>query len=212
MANYCSNSVTYYGDNQGQLLNLYLKIREGITLMGKDEESDYIDGKELIAALGADAETIEKVDGRTSINYLGLLVEDGKPVGVQFDAESAWSPCDDFAEMLLRQVYPGGGDLEMVYIAEEPGMEIYINSDVDHRFYKTVLNMDIRAGKIEDVYYYDEDELEEAFDMIEELTGCRPSKLSDLDDSKFMERLNAGFQEKYPDEDEYLSIHTYTNC
>ena len=210
MANYCSNSVTYYSDNQGQILNLYLRIRGAVEALG-DMEREYVNAKPLLAELGVAPETIERLDGRTSINYLGLLVEDGKPVGVQFDAESAWSPCEDFAETLLRAIYPGGGDIEMVYIAEEPGCEVYINTDVDHRFYKTVLVMDIRAGKIEDRYYYDVDELDEAFDMIEELTGCRPHGLSDLDDSKFMKRLDACFREKYPDEDEYLSIYTYTN-
>lgn len=210
MANYCSNSFTYYSDNQGQILNLYLRIRGAVDALG-DMEREYTDAKPLLAELGVEPETIEKLDGRTSINYLGLIVEDGKPVGVQFDAESAWSPCDDFAEVLLRAIYPGGGDIEMVYIAEESGCEIYVNTDVDHRFYKTVLVMDINAGKLEDRYYYDVDELDEAFDMVEELTGYKIGELSDLDDPKIMEEIEAGFRKKYPDEDEYLSIHTYTN-
>lgn len=209
MANYCSNSFTYYSDNQGQILNLYLRIQGAVEALG--DMGGNTDAKPLLAELGVEPETIERLDGRTSINYLGLLVEDGKPVGVQFDAESAWSPCDDFAEILLRAIYPGGGDIEMVYIAEEPGCEIYVNTDVDHRFYKTVLVMDVKAGKLEDRYYYDVDELDEAFDMVEKLTGCKLGELSDLDDSKIMEKVNAGFRKKYPDEDEYLSIYTYTN-
>ena len=210
MANYCSNSVTYYSDNQGQILNLYLRLRGATEALG-DMEMGSIKAKPLLAELGVDPETIEKLDGRTSINYLGLLVEDEKPVGVQFDAESAWSPCDDFADILLRAIYPDRGDIEMVYTAEEPGCEVYVNTDVDHRFYKTVLVMNVIAGEINDSYYYNMDELDGAFDMIKKLTGYRPSKLADLDDAKFMEKLEAGFRKKYPDEDDYLGIYTYEN-
>ena len=210
MANYCSNSVTYYSDNQGQILNLYLRLRGATEALG-DMEMGSIKAKPLLAELGVDPETIEKLDGRTSINYLGLLVEDEKPVGVQFDAESAWSPCDDFADILLRAIYPDRGDIEMVYTAEEPGCEVYVNTDVDHRFYKTVLVMNVIAGEINDSYYYNMDELDGAFDMIKKLTGYRPSKLADLDDPKFMEKLEAGFRKKYPDEDDYLGIYTYEN-
>lgn len=210
MANYCSNSVTYYSDNQGQILNLYLRLRSAAEALG-DMEMGSIRAKPLLAELGVDPETIEKLDGRTSINYLGLLVEDEKPVGVQFDAESAWSPCDDFADILLRAIYPDRGDIEMVYTAEEPGCEVYVNTDVDHRFYKTVLVMNVIAGEINDSYYYNMDELNDAFDMIKKLTGYRPSKLADLDDAKFMEKLEAGFRKKYPDEDDYLGIYTYEN-
>lgn len=210
MANYCSNSVTYYSDNQGQILNLYLRLRSAAEALG-DMEMGSIRAKPLLAELGVDPETIEKLDGRTSINYLGLLVEDEKPVGVQFDAESAWSPCDDFADILLRAIYPDRGDIEMVYTAEEPGCEVYVNTDVDHRFYKTVLVMNVIAGEINDSYYYNMDELNDAFDMIKKLTGYRPSKLADLDDAKFMGKLEAGFRKKYPDEDDYLGIYTYEN-
>ena len=210
MANYCSNSVTYYSDNQGQILNLYLRLRSAAEALG-DMEMGSIRAKPLLAELGVDPETIEKLDGRTSIDYLGLLVEDEKPVGVQFDAESAWSPCDDFADILLRAIYPDRGDIEMVYTAEEPGCEVYVNTDVDHRFYKTVLVMNVIAGEINDSYYYSVDELNDAFDMIKKLTGYKPSKLADLDDAKFMEKLEAGFRKKYPDEDDYLGIYTYEN-
>lgn len=210
MANYCSNSVTYYSDNQGQILNLYLRLRSAAEALG-DMEMGSIRAKPLLAELGVDPETIEKLDGRTSINYLGLLVEDEKPVGVQFDAESAWSPCDDFADILLRAIYPDRGDIEMVYTAEEPGCEVYVNTDVDHRFYKTVLVMNVIAGEINDSYYYNMDELNDAFDMIKKLTGYKPSNLADLDDAKFMEKLEAGFRKKYPDEDNYLGIYTYEN-
>ena len=34
MANYCSNSVTYYSDNQGQILNLYLRLRGATESLG----------------------------------------------------------------------------------------------------------------------------------------------------------------------------------
>ena len=210
MANYCSNSVTYYSDNQGQILNLYLRLR-GVTESLGGMEMGSIQAKQLLAELGVDPEIIEKLDGRTSINYLGLLVEDEKPVGVQFDAESAWSPCDDFADILLRAIYPDRGDIEMVYIAEEPGCEVYVNTDVDHRFYKTVLVMNVIAGEINDSYYYNMDELNDAFDMIKKLTGYKPSKLADLDDAKFMEKLEAGFRKKYPVEDNCLGIYTYEN-
>lgn len=211
MANYCSNSVTYYSDNPGHILNLYLRIKGAAAALG-DMDKEYMAAKPLLAQLGVKPGELERLDGRTSIDYLGLVVEDGKPTAVQFDAESAWTPCDDFAEVLLRAIYPEGGDIEMVYTAEESGSEIYINTDVDHRFYKNVLVVDVRAGRVEDRFYFDVGELERAFELIEGFTGCRPGGLADFDDAEFMKKLNACFAKKYPDEDEYLSIYVYTNA
>ena len=57
MANYCSNSVTYYSDNQGQILNLYLRLRGATESLG-DMEMGSIRAKPLLAELGVDPEII----------------------------------------------------------------------------------------------------------------------------------------------------------
>ena len=117
MANYCSNSFTYYGDAVDQLIYLFFKILEGCSIAGSG------DAKPLLSALGADPKDIDTLDGRTTVNDLRLVTEDGgkKVVGVQIDAESAWSPCEDFALTLLQTILPGGGDIKMCYIAEKAG-------------------------------------------------------------------------------------------
>ena len=209
MANYCSNSFTYYGDAVDQLIYLFLKIQEGCSIV------DSGDAKPLLFALGADPKDIDALDGRTTVNDLRLVTENGgkKVVGVQIDAESAWSPCEDFALTLLQTILHGGGDIKMCYIAEEPGCEIFINTDEDRRFYKTVLNVDIRvpAEGIEDNYYYDDSELGSAFDLIKNVSGYEVSSLEELKDPVILDKIEKGFKEKYPHhEEEYLRIHTYT--
>ena len=209
MANYCSNSFTYYGDDMDQLIYLFLKIQEGCSIAGSG------DAKPLLSALGADPKDIDALDGRTTVFDLRLVTEDGgkKVVGVQIDAESAWSTCEDFALTLLQTILPGGGNIKMCYIAEEPGCEIFINTDEDRRFYKIVLNVDIRvpAEGIEDNYYYDDSGLGSAFDLIKHVSGYEVSSLEELKDPVILNKIEKGFKEKYPDnEEEYLSIHTYT--
>lgn len=207
MANYCINNFTYYGDDQGKILNLYLKIKDAMERIGDSEK----DARDLLFELGVKSEVFEKVDGRTSVSFIGLHVEDEKAVGMWFAAESAWSPCDEFAEILLKAVYPDGGGIEMVYLAEEPGCEIYVNTDVNHRFYKTALSMRVITDTLNDSFYYDIDELDTAFNLIKKLTGYKPSVLVELDDPEFMKKLIAGFKKKHPGEDDYLSIYTYTD-
>ena len=99
----------------------------------------------------------------------------------------------------------------MVYLAEEPGCEIYVNTDVNHRFYKTALCMHVITDTLDDSFYYDIDELDTAFNLIKKLTGYKPSVLIELDDPEFMEKLMAGFKKKHPGEDDYLSIYVYTD-
>lgn len=38
MANYCINNFTYYGDDQGKILNLYLKIKDAMERIGDSEK------------------------------------------------------------------------------------------------------------------------------------------------------------------------------
>jgi hypothetical protein len=51
---------------------------------------------------------------------------------VRIDMETAWSPLPEVYDLLAKKY-----NLSYVYISEEPGSEIYINTDVNARFFST---------------------------------------------------------------------------
>ena len=121
MANICDNDFTYYGDNQRELLKFYLIFQQAY-------EEGNGDAKTILSLLGATPEMIDGIDGRTSVNFVELLMSSETITGVRFMAESAWAPCEDFAKFALLAAIPGGGDIELCYVAEEPGCEVFINT------------------------------------------------------------------------------------
>lgn len=208
MANICDNDFTYYGENQIELLKFYFKLSQACEEAGGD-------AKTILSILGASSKEIDEIDGRTDVQYVELLTAaDNKVQGVRFMASSAWSPCDDFAKYALLAVLPGGGDVEMCYVAEEPGCEIFINTDVDHKFYDVVVNIDVSCKDYEDQFYYGITEFTSLADMIRELSGVSITKFEDLNDIEIIKRISAGFEAKYPETDDdspWMSLHVYSD-
>lgn len=203
MANICDNDFTYYGDNQRELLKFYLTFQQAY-------EEGNGDAKTILSLLGVTPEMIEEIDGRTSVNFVELLMSSETITGVRFMAESAWAPCEDFAKFALLAAIPGGGDIDLCYVAEEPGCEVFINTDIDRRFYDVDVHIDVCCKDYEDQFYYGTADFTSLVSMIEDLSGVSIIDIRDLNDKSVLEAIHAGFDHKYP-ESSWLSIHTYSN-
>lgn len=127
--------------------------------------------------------------------------DDNEIVGVALWCETAWQPMIESFQRLVDEKYPG---LKLVCCAEEPGCEIYINTDTaGYRFLdKYVIATD------EDNYYCETDE--ELLRYLEELTGKRFKDVSEAM-STDLEKLYREYKGDDLDEDDeaYLSVHEF---
>ena len=164
MANYCSNVIAIYRDDDSeksrrQNQDLYIKLEslgtEHTVLKSthKSEQSWY---GNILTMCGEDA---KDVDGRGSIEDVSWE-DDGNEDGgwIRLQTETAWEPQMEIIEKLIEKYYP---NLTFEYIAEECGCEIYENSDTSGRFFKDRYKLDFDFSDLEDGYsdqdYYSND-------------------------------------------------------
>ena len=128
MPNWCANKYVFYtnDENKGELLRLYNNLA---AIM--QESSEVKNGFEpgwlgkVAISHGIDWDT---VPCRGAIENLG----DYEPDDTCFtlETETAWVPTDELWEAVTAQ-YIG---ISYAYMAEEPGSEIYMNTDIEGRY------------------------------------------------------------------------------
>jgi len=123
MPNWCLNHLVFFTNGEGnkELSRLYKKL-EAIFETPSEHKNDFEPswlGKVAIAH-GFD---INKFPCRGWISQL----DDYEPESNYFmlQSETAWSPTDELWQSVVAQ-YEG---VSFVYIAEEPGFEVFINTD-----------------------------------------------------------------------------------
>lgn len=129
MANYCINYITFFSTNQQSLETLHADLQNFMktssdktvyTLLkniGYDEVADRETYSQRHYLLSYD----EKIKERDNCYYFELCTE------------SAWSPCMGGIKYLVNYYY--NAEVNMVYQSEEPGCEVYVNTDVEGIFY-----------------------------------------------------------------------------
>lgn len=125
MANYCANSIAFYGDlNQLKVLHKHI---ERTLLMHPYEPR--------ITTL------LNEMNLDSNVNDLRHFIIDLNPIISDSDndthhfilsTESAWCPMTEDFNVILKQ--PEFSTINYVYTAEEPGMDIYINTDTKQQF------------------------------------------------------------------------------
>lgn len=113
MANWCDTHIVFYSDNTEQLSDFYNKLRV-IESNGLARIAD---------SFGIDRDTIPC---RGAIYYTSEIEKDGKRFYI--DQEDAWLPKIKVWQEILKKNYP---EINLVFRAEEPGCEVFINSDID---------------------------------------------------------------------------------
>ena len=125
--------------------------------------------------------------------------------------ETAWGPTDDLWEAVIEQ-YKG---ISFVYVAEEPGNGVYINTDTDGVYFTDRFLMDIYGDvPIPEGWYPNQEkpvalEIHEYFDSFEDLNEYCTHLTGKSFDT--LEKLSDYFNEVFADEgDVIFGIHEYT--
>ena len=126
MPNWCSNSVAFYQKNKGttMLEAFYADIQKyqnykdpetsnSSSWVGHWLESNRIDTKNLYA--------------RGFFNHCELSDDH-----VRIDMETAWGPLPEIWDLMADKY-----DLAYVYISQEPGCEVYVNTDIVGMYFST---------------------------------------------------------------------------
>ena len=199
MANICLNYVTLFEQNDDQIK--LKRAYEKLLAAYEEAQNEFGDVNllDLLEVLWVDSKKTNGLDGRSWITYMDLQINDSEIEGIILDIESAWSPCED-ALALLRKAL--GRTFKFVYVAEEPGCEVFVNTDIEHRFYTDIYNVEIYAeseeeGIISEVFHiqaYDHSD-EECLNYIHSLSGLKYKSIEDLIANK--EGVEKAIDEKY---------------
>lgn len=213
MPNWCSNSMYVWGDRQ-QVYKFYMDVTTALSDHPnfEPEENDW--SRNWIANIFFQAGyTYDEIKSRNflvrgSIDYVALVTDNMDDLGVRFDEETAWGPNDDAIETLLDEKYPG---LQFVFIAEEPGCEVYCNSDSEGRMFleRWAAEWTVDGGDYEgEDYECDKD----CAAGLSEILGLSEKEILDFLGSGKHEDLREIFYEKHPGEEAFFSIHKYESC
>lgn len=132
MANYCYNDITICAKEEN-LVNLEFLHTNLVYLLESDRNCNNIFNKLL--------ERYEKeevpFDGRDSVEWFMDEIDcnGNDTYNFTISIESAWSPVISKIEDIVYKLYDG--KLWCVGTAEEPGFDIYINTDETGEFYET---------------------------------------------------------------------------
>ena len=149
MADYCYNNITFYSTDKEKVEKLFDDISK---VYDKDNHQVY----GLIKQIGYDYIDKEFIDCRDTVNHIDAEVSnfinenDETVYHFEVQTESAWSPNMQIFKALLKEdSYKG---IKMVHMSEEPGDDIFINTDTEETFYDTRYVIDSCKG---DDYFTD---------------------------------------------------------
>lgn len=176
MPHLCTTNIEIICDNQTKLKNLY-------KLIEKCTESNYRKngfGKMWLGNIvgNADIGTIDE-DKDTDVRCRGWITElelsEGK---IHIATETAWEPCIEMWRFLLEKELP---EAELIYIAEEPGCEIWWTNDpvyINQYFIDIWDDVDV----LNMIFGDDTDCISKAtlIAMLQELMECRETDINKL--------------------------------
>ncbi len=146
MANYCYNSVTFYGDEE-KIKKLFEKVQYALskefgdivqTQFSVSSDPCWLGllalefGANINGYVFSEEEKMLKKTSDTGLNCRGSLTRVGllSPEILELTSNSAWHPHIELWNMIAEQ-----SDVNFELWAEEPGCGIFINTDTDGIFY-----------------------------------------------------------------------------
>ena len=131
MANYCSNCIAFYGNDLNKL-ELLRKLMDG--------ECRYI--RDFVMKCGyIEVEALEFTDGRdTFVEVPDDVAKDDTSYYFIIQTETAWSPHVEVFSKIIQERFEN--QINFVHCSEEPGFEIYINTDTEGRFFADQYHLD----------------------------------------------------------------------
>lgn len=139
MPNWCSNRFVIFGDKD-EVLKCYLNWRSYLSEKPPFKPIENSWNNNWIGNLfrGEGWSEVEVISGtiacRGGVDYLELQGddEDGEDMRICLDTETAWGPNYDDMIKLIGRNY---NSLDLVMQSEEPGCEVYINTDTDGKYF-----------------------------------------------------------------------------
>ena len=129
VANYCSNNIAFYCEDN-ERLEAFRKL-----MVSSFRESRHGTVRDFVVKCGcSQEEAIQFTDGRDT--FVDIADELSEKEGVFYfiaQTESAWSPNLEVFFKVIRDKFDDEFGIE--YCSEEPGMAIYINTDVEGFFF-----------------------------------------------------------------------------
>lgn len=177
MPNWCTDQVVFTSSNLDNLLNLERDLDDALRLINEGDETW------IGRLLRYKGEDVGKFYCRGFIYYASDKEEVEETEQFTLNVNSAWVPAIDVYDWIAEQY-----DLDYVLAAEEPGCDIYINTDVTgdifgQRYYVYHENLGGRC-------FSTVDEIINAFQTINipAKVGMTLEELDQLDDDIFIRR------------------------
>lgn len=158
MANYCS--VEYVFEGSREILEDFRNRLKTYTSKGCSKSVDYPHWETNVAAGFEIDYEAENISCRGEIVFIGFVEYDDKTntAVLPIDAEDAWAPNNALFDAIIQKCYHGEITYEM--FAKEPGMDLYINTDVEGKYFPERYGIQVDNGS---------DIIEKSFSSIEEM-------------------------------------------
>lgn len=163
MANYAYNSITFIVPaEEKDIIDLEFLATNINYLFGKSTQVNEIT-QAISEAYEKPIYNFDRRDNFCWIDDDGISYnEDYNEYTFDISIESAWSPVIDRITEWIQSIYP---NVSVLGMCEEPGFEIYINTDTEGKYYQTRyrLWLNVEDGDIKDYYC---DNIEELVDYL----------------------------------------------
>lgn len=189
MANECSTKYMFFGDTEhiADLQEKILKVQE-------TKETSLHTLAELYAV------NLSDIPCRGHISYMDMWNNDG--TALMLETITAWNPQTELFDAVIHKHYLDANEnrlIDFVYIAEEPGFNIYINTDTEGEFFPDRFYIDSCVNNNYASEYMEKEEdvitwLKETFKALPEFTT-----LKEFEDCK----------SAILGEDDYINIHEF---
>ena len=194
MPNWCTTSYVFRG-NENEIKDLCNKIK---SFVSKERvPNDFGD-----SWFGFD---YNEIPCRGFIDYFSEIDEDTDPGRLELSTETAWGPMTEMWDKIIAKYYPS---ITYVLIAEEPGCNLYVNTDTEGYDFTERFSVDFKLPPkytygSPNGFYADCEE-----DVVETFNSIFQRKYKSYKQCK--KRLCKEFKKKeYRDKGYFIAIHKY---
>ena len=211
MANICETTIAFFATTEkytDKLVDFYNKLTD--LKKSKERFPIYFNSVYIAEQFGIDTKRIEW----SCIQDISDIEAHGTYRGFKVFQDDKWFPNLKFWDLIIEREYTtddGERMIDYVYEAEEPGCEIYINTDVDGEFFcdlykvDACLPKDLFCGEDMTEYFSSTEDLLDALKMLAE----KILNNDEADDVKLENYINEYLQKRYPNSGYYLSVHEF---
>ena len=129
MANYCSNSIVFFSKDKSKLSRFLRKVYAAYDSIGSGFYN-------LMVLHGyKNREILSVIDKRDSFTHCDTkLAKENDTYSFRVDVETAWEPHMAMFYKIIREKYSDA--IQLVYMAEECGSDLYVNSDKEGIYFR----------------------------------------------------------------------------